>query len=726
MGLVSASTAGSTALAKLAIRLATLLWPAASSSNTQAPKLVAGAIPPLNSVDDIKTRLVQCQKELDGVIGLVQDQGETHAAHVQELQEILVGITDSSEGTGVESSKVDDTETKEKILELSGKFSLALLKILQLWLQQGLTITSVEAGKDYILSIQERQTILRLTRQVVGVELTILGRKILQAPQTSSNETNVGELKSDIVFLLSVVHPSSTSCASSTSTPISNLQGPPKLHTDEGHITLITAQLRALPNLSLLLSYAILVGWNQSFPPAEMVEVRRQTIKILEDLLPPADSLAILGAVRGMIKSQNGALEKIRLEEKKRREAGRRTPKIELIDDDHDKHGDSQDKAEIRRGAWPEYVARTVNVLMAKQVVRKGGIRGLMTNISGTMMSKSEVLETNKLDHLARVLRVVVPGWKPEEYYDNVFKQVVSILTRSNEDAGLPNRYSHAAAYVLQHLSSTLKSDQETKFLARLKGLIQPAFQPVNPLLLSMSQDNSASASSDQVNATLVSSADFVASSLAIILPLLTRVPPSSEFIDSLLTPIIAPFFALFCELEADPTADPMTKREIKECLEIWVRTVDEGVAVKGIWRILTSGRGWGLEDEEGRCLFWGKEFTEEGAGGLGVWYGRKNGANNMGDFLNLHRERSDGPEILFRPAQVESSTDKHQSGRAPSAADITEDEALVNELDLQPSPKQVVQLTKKARTDTVAAQIYVRCLTSYGELTTTGDQPIQ
>jgi hypothetical protein len=39
---------------------------------------------------------------------------------------------------------------------------------------------------------------------------------------------------------------------------------------------------------------------------------------------------------------------------------------------------------------WPSYVTQTAQVLMGKQLIRTGGVRGLMANVFGATMGKNE------------------------------------------------------------------------------------------------------------------------------------------------------------------------------------------------------------------------------------------------------------------------------------------------------------------------------------------------
>lgn len=126
------------------------------------------------------------------------------------------------------------------------------------------------------------------------------------------------------------------------------------------------------------------------------------------------------------------------------------------------------------------------------------------------------------------------------------------------------------------------------------------------------------------VLATIVTSPKRINDALSILLPLLTSTPPTSTIVSAIITPILPQLFSLAVHLTSSRTADPLTRQELQDVLRAWARLADRDVVVKGIWGILTSGRGWGLTDEEGNEFFWDYATEEEeDDGGIAVWYGK-------------------------------------------------------------------------------------------------------
>lgn len=297
------------------------------------------------------------------------------------------------------------------------------------------------------------------------------------------------------------------------------------------------------------------------------------------------------------------------------------------------------------------------------------------------------MLDARRIDHLARVLKVVVPGWEAAAFHANIFDQLLDILTRTGQDAGLPDRYSHAACCILQ----TYASEDDT-VLCTLKRRIHPAFLPVKPVMVS--------------GPILLTPANDIAAALSVLLPLVVRAPPPVDLLNALVSPILPALFALRCELDADATADPITKQEIQQCLEAWVQMVDDKTAVVGIWRIITSGHGWGQLDPEG--LYWAKDFSEAGEGGMAVRYGRPPESKP----LATQRHGYETPDVAIRPDDRSSADDE----------DVTPD--VLDAMDIRPPPRDIVQLTRKARNKDVATEIFIRSLTTYGSIASSEDLP--
>lgn len=97
---------------------------------------------------------------------------------------------------------------------------------------------------------------------------------------------------------------------------------------------------------------------------------------------------------------------------------------------------------------------------------------------------------------------------------------------------------------------------------------------------------------------------------------LVTQAPPSPEFLDFLVGPILPPLFALHVALSSTVTTTSIEKRpetasglaaDVKLLLDGWGKVVPKQEGVKGIWSIIQGGKGWSTVDD-GLELFWQKE----------------------------------------------------------------------------------------------------------------------
>lgn len=140
---------------------------------------------------------------------------------------------------------------------------------------------------------------------------------------------------------------------------------------------------------------------------------------------------------------------------------------------------------------------------------------------------------------------------------------------------------------------------------------------------IAQSQDFTRESETPAETATLLTGAAEVNETLSILLPLLTRIPPTSPLIDALITPIISQLFALHVFLSCDPTADETTKRELKDILRAWGRLVPEESCIQGLRKILRSGKGWGEPNDQGKQVYWGRDWDGDDVAGLAVVFGR-------------------------------------------------------------------------------------------------------
>ena len=107
--------------------------------------------------------------------------------------------------------------------------------------------------------------------------------------------------------------------------------------------------------LPFILLPPLLLGWSQSFPPATYSQIRRTFLEYIDSGLAPSESLSALGGLQTILTSKPGKEQQ--------------TAKIVALEDEP--------------VTYPEYARRTVKALMGRQMVRPGGVAGLLGNVFG-------------------------------------------------------------------------------------------------------------------------------------------------------------------------------------------------------------------------------------------------------------------------------------------------------------------------------------------------------
>lgn len=215
-----------------------------------------------------------------------------------------------------------------------------------------------------MLSMSDRVNLRRVIDFVMARTLLIATRKVQHLfatpPPYNDTDKSIHHLEETLSTILNFVNPEeSTSTSTKDHAESSTMANRKPIQT----ITFLTFTFRTIQHLPFILSSAVLLGWCQFFPPSRFLPVRKSIIDLLE-ILPPSECLSTLGALLGLVTAKR-----------------RPTPKLEILDDSGISH---------THPGWPLYVAQTTQVLMGKQLVRKGGVKGLMANVFGAGMGKNE------------------------------------------------------------------------------------------------------------------------------------------------------------------------------------------------------------------------------------------------------------------------------------------------------------------------------------------------
>jgi len=421
-----------------------------------------------------------------------------------------------------------------------------------------------------LLSMNERVDMRRTIDFIIGRSLLHATRSVQRAfpdaTMLESDRSAIPRLEDLLLRLLVLVNPPSPPEGMVPDQPESSAMATRKPSTS---ITFITFTLRSIQHLPFILSSSILLAWNQSFPPARFVSIRKRVIELLE-ILAPAECLSMLGSVLSIV-------------------AARTKPasRVEVLDGNGGSTASPQ---------WPDYVKRTAHVLMGKQLIRTGGVKGLMANVFGATMGKNDVIDGFKIDHIAKVLARLPVGTPPELYYESIANQLCLIIHPPPKVAAFPDQYIHSACHVVCYL---LVENQD-EFAPHLLPRLQRPFLPLVPpeVAIDPSLDN-----------VQLSSSEDIADALSLLLPLLTHAPPSIALLKMLVTPILSQLLALSSALSRDPTADSLTKTDIEGVLRSWGRLVDEDEGVRRLVAASTSGRGWSNRTADGRETYWRKSL---------------------------------------------------------------------------------------------------------------------
>jgi hypothetical protein len=112
----------------------------------------------------------------------------------------------------------------------------------------------------------------------------------------------------------------------------------------------------------------LLIGWSQAFPPDVFAEIRKGFLIYVDKGLAPSEALATLGGLQTILTSGNRSTSSSSSGGGTGAGAGAGAKIVPLEEDPI---------------VYPEYARRTVKALMGRQMVRPGGVAGLLGNVFG-------------------------------------------------------------------------------------------------------------------------------------------------------------------------------------------------------------------------------------------------------------------------------------------------------------------------------------------------------
>lgn len=382
---------------------------------------------------------------------------------------------------------------------------------------------------------------------------------------------------------------------------------------------------------------SVTVGWTPTTPPATYAHIRTQLLQTLGTLSPTQ----AMGALSTALKIV---------------QAGKNKPL----------------KGWTR--TWPAFVEGSLGTLLSNQVLRPGGVRAVMENVFGEAgnMAGPEAVEGVKLDQIAGLLSRVPRSSTPVAYIPFLLETLFGLI--APESSSHPMVYTHTAAYVVHHLWSTSPIAVEW-----LKHHLHDPWNPVQP------QEG------------VVVPGDRVEQAARTVAQLVLQAPPSPEFTNFVVGPILPQLFALYAELAPAQQPKLIAKKaesapglesDVKLLLNSWGKLVTKDDGVKGIWSIITGGRGWPVA-EDGQVLHW--------------------------------QRRGNGADLVY----------SHPPADEPSAVKVEEmdvdNEEMLDQFDISPNPPLLARLLKDFERGDVSCEVFLKVLDEWRVRAQADDQdPVQ
>ncbi|CAK9786131.1 hypothetical protein CC85DRAFT_257343 [Cutaneotrichosporon oleaginosum] len=380
-------------------------------------------------------------------------------------------------------------------------------------------------------------------------------------------------------------------------------------------------------HLPPLMLAGIVVGWTPSAPPATYSALRAQLLHTLSELSPTQ----AMGALSTALKIVG---------------AGKTRPP----------------KGWTR--TWPAYVEGTLGTLLSNQVLRPGGVKAVMENVFGEVGNMAgEGVDGPKLDRIAGLLSRVPRSSSPETYIPYLLETLFGLMG----EAAAPVVYSHTAAYVVHHLWAN-----SPVAVTWLKAHLH---EPWNPA----------------PREGVVLRAEGVQSLVGATAQLVLHAPPSPDFVNFVVGPILPQIFALYVFLKPQPTTMKAKEKEgglaadTDLVLTSWGKLVGKDDGVKGVWSIITTGRGWSVSEH--------------------------------GEVLHFQRV-GDGAELVYGYPHTEESL--------KTEADSMEVDDQLGDLDLAPDPLVLADLLKKLGRADMSSEVFLRVLNEWRVRASSDGDPLK
>ncbi|KAG7096988.1 hypothetical protein E1B28_004383 [Marasmius oreades] len=303
-----------------------------------------------------------------------------------------------------------------------------------------------------------------------------------------------------------------------------------------------------------------------------------------------------------------------------------------------------------------QHVRRACGYLLSRQLLRPDGIRGLCAAIFGE--SEGDDIKLEQLEHVSRTLSMVPANINPQDYFSAIIPRLVDLLHDAKSIA-----FRRASSFTISRLLTNIETSSPAPQII-LSTLHFPFLHVSSPGMAGGSPS--------------FPDVAYALSSLSI---LLANSDPSPKLISTLLSPIIAPLYAVMHHLDSSRTSDPSTREIVHDTIMTWFRVSAAEEAVATLMFI--------LDDQDGKLE-------------LGF------------DGKIKRAERISDPLSLFTP---ESLRQAEETGQLESGA---------NWLDLYPDPVRFVGFIQSINRQDIISNFFVLVLEAYRDNEKQNNDPIQ
>jgi hypothetical protein len=208
-------------------------------------------------------------------------------------------------------------------------------------------------------------------------------------------------------------------------------------------------------------------------------------------------------------------------------------------------------------------------------------------------------VDEQRLEHVAKVLSRIPQNVPLDAYLPALLSSLFDLITPAeSDDNSAPRTYVHAASYTAQKLWSQYPRVVRPSLERRLHELWRPDIS------------TQVREEAERGNDTILIEASDVTRNLRTLYNLSIYAPPTPQWSNFLIRPILTPLFALYtaCNNERVPAgsaapdiieskdrevAPSALEKVVLSLITTWVRVVDKDDAVRGLWAIVQSEGEW-------------------------------------------------------------------------------------------------------------------------------------